>query len=39
MRSFASHIFPIRNPHGQLLAVCAAWSQRHTRDASVRLPD
>jgi PAS domain S-box-containing protein len=38
-RSFASHIFPIRDPHGQLLAVCAAWSPPHERDASVRLLD
>jgi len=38
-RSFASHIFPIRDPHGELLAVCAAWSPPHERDASVRLLD
>lgn len=35
-RSFASHIFPIRDPHGELLAVCAAWSPP---DASLRLLD
>ena len=35
-RSFASHIFPIRDPHGELLAVCAAWSPPHERDASLR---
>jgi PAS domain S-box-containing protein len=38
-RSFASHIFPIRDPHGDLLAVCAAWSPPHERDASLRLLD
>jgi PAS domain S-box-containing protein len=38
-RSFASHIFPIRDPHGELLAVCAAWSPPHERDASVRMLD
>jgi PAS domain S-box-containing protein len=38
-RSFASHIFPIRDPHGELLAVCAAWSPPHERDASLRLLD
>jgi len=38
-RSFASHIFPVRDPHGELLAVCAAWSPPHDRDASVRLLD
>jgi len=38
-RSFASHIFPVRDPHGQLLAVCAAWSPPHERDASIRLLD
>lgn len=35
-RSYASHIFPIRDPHGGLLAVCAAWSPPHDRDASLR---
>ena len=35
-RSYASHIFPIRDPHGQLLAVGAAWSPQHERDASLR---
>ena len=38
-RSFASYIFPIRDPHGELLAVCAAWSPPHERDASIRLLD
>ena len=38
-RSYASHIFPIRDPHGKLLAVCAAWSPPHERDASLRLLD
>ena len=38
-RSFASHIFPIRDPYGELLAVCAAWSPPQERDASVRLLD
>ena len=38
-RSFASHIFPIRDPHGELLAVCAAWSPPNERDASIRLLD
>jgi PAS domain S-box-containing protein len=38
-RSFASHIFPIRDPHGELLAVCTAWSPPHARDASIRLLD
>jgi len=38
-RSYASYIFPIRDPHGELLAVAAAWSPRHERDASVRLLD
>ena len=28
-RSHASHIFPIRDPHGELLALCAAWSPPH----------
>ena len=35
-RSYASHIFPIRDPHGELVAVCAAWSPPHERDASLR---
>jgi PAS domain S-box-containing protein len=35
-RSYASHIFPIRDPHRELLAVCAAWSPPHDRDASLR---
>ncbi len=35
-RSFASYIFPIRDPHGVLLAVCAAWSPPHERDAALR---
>ena len=38
-RSYASHIFPICDPYGKLLAVCAAWSSPHERDASVRLLD
>ena len=32
-RSYASHIFPLRDPHGELVAVCAAWSPPHDRDA------
>jgi PAS domain S-box-containing protein len=36
-RTYASHIFPIRDPHGELLAVCAAWSPPQDRDASIRL--
>ena len=36
-RSFASHIFPIRDAHGDLVAVCATWSPSHERDASIRL--
>jgi len=35
-RSYASHIFPIRDPHGELLAVGAAWSPQHDRDTSLR---
>ncbi len=35
-RSYASHIFPIRDPHGELLAVGAAWSPQHGRDTSLR---
>ena len=35
-RSYASHILPIRDPHGALLAVCAAWSPPHDRDATIR---
>lgn len=35
-RTFASHIFPIRDPHGELLAVGVAWSPPHDRDASLR---
>lgn len=38
-RSYASHIFPIRDPHGELLAVAAAWSPPHERDASLRQLD
>ena len=34
-RGYARHIFPIRDPHGEVLAVCAAWSPPHDRDASV----
>lgn len=36
-RSFASYIFPIRDPYGALLAVCAAWTPPHERDVSVRV--
>ncbi len=40
-RSYASHIVPIRDPHGELLASCAAWSPPPWRDASkhARAPD
>jgi PAS domain S-box-containing protein len=34
-RSFASYIFPVRDPHGDLLAVCAAWSPPDDRDGSI----
>ena len=35
-RSYASYIFPIRDPHGELLAVAAAWSPPHERDVDIR---
>lgn len=35
-RSYASHILPIRDPHGGLLAVCAAWTPPDERDADLR---
>lgn len=35
-RAYASHIFPIRDPHGRLLAVGAAWTPSHDRDAALR---
>jgi len=35
-RSFASHIFPIRDAHGELIAVSATWSPPHGRDASLQ---
>ena len=35
-RSFASYIFPIRDPYGGLLAVCAAWTAPNDRDVSLR---
>jgi hypothetical protein len=35
-RSYASHIFPLRDPHGELVAVCAASSPPRDRDASLR---
>jgi PAS domain S-box-containing protein len=35
-RSFASHIFPIRDAHGELIAVSATWSPPADRDASLR---
>jgi hypothetical protein len=38
-RSYASHIFPIRDAHGELLAVCATWSPPHQRDGALRLLD
>jgi hypothetical protein len=38
-RSYASHIFPIRDAHGELIAVCATWSPPHQRDAALRLLD
>jgi PAS domain S-box-containing protein len=38
-RSFASHIFPIRDAHGELLAVGVTWSPPHDRDGSIRLLD
>jgi PAS domain S-box-containing protein len=36
-RAYASHIFPIRDPYGRLVAVGAAWTPPHDRDASLRL--
>ena len=38
-RSYASHIFPIRDPYGRLLAVAAAWMPPDGRDASLRSID
>ena len=38
-RSYASHIFPIRDPYGRLLAVGAAWIPPDDRDASLRTID
>jgi hypothetical protein len=35
-RRYASHIFPIRDPHGALLAVGAAWSPPDDRDREIR---
>jgi PAS domain S-box-containing protein len=35
-RSFASHIFPIRDAHGELIAVSATWSPPQGRDVSLR---
>lgn len=35
-RRFASYIFPIRDPHGALLAVGAAWSAPSDRDGEIR---
>lgn len=35
-RSFASHIFPIRDAHGMLLAVGATWSAPHPQDGALR---
>jgi PAS domain S-box-containing protein len=34
-RTYASYVFPIRDPHGDLVAVCAAWSPPGDRDATV----
>jgi PAS domain S-box-containing protein len=36
-RRYASYIFPIRDPHGELLAVAAAWSPPHDRDSDIRV--
>jgi len=35
-RSYASHIFPVRDAHGELIAVCGTWSPPAERDASLR---
>jgi PAS domain S-box-containing protein len=37
VRTFASHILPLRDPHGELLAVCAVWSPPSDHDAALRL--
>lgn len=35
-RRYASYIFPIRDPHGDLVAVAAAWSPPDERDVEIR---
>jgi len=37
VRSFVSHLLPIRAPHGELLAVAAVWGPPSERDAGVRV--
>lgn len=36
-RRFASHLLPIRAPHGEMLAVAAVWAPHSGRDRKVRL--
>ena len=36
-RTYASHIFPIRDQYGRLLAVGVTWTPPHDRDASLQL--